>query len=311
MTLSARSHCALLTLLLGFGALPARAADDGVALKWKFKPGQTSRYTTSVDMKAQQKIGGRQAEEFNSKQTSDMTWVVESVDQDGTAHITQTIERVRVTSSAKGEEQTFDSQEDKLPEGVDEAAVEPLRVMVNQPMHLTIDPRGKVIDVRPSEKLAAKLKQSSQQGPLAAMFSREGLKQMASTNTLELPAEPVSRGTSWQQQVTVSDPVSGRQTLVTTYRYDGSEERDGQRLEKISANAKVSPAGNQAAAQRVTVKDQKSNGVVWFDRAVGRIHEMEMTTKVVREVNFGANKLEETLTTKMRMRLVNESDEAR
>jgi hypothetical protein len=289
--------------------MPARAADDGVALKWKFKPGQISRYTTSVDIRAQQKLGAGQAEEFNSKQTSDMTWVVDSIDQDGNAHITQTIERVRVASSAKGEERAFDSQEDKLPEGVDDEAVEPLRVMVNQPVHLTIDQRGKVIDVRPSEKLAAKLKQSSQQGPLAAMFSREGLKQMASTNTLELPAEPVSRGTTWQQQATASDPVSGRQTLVTTYRYDGSDERDGQTMDKISANAKVSPAGNQAAtAQRVTIKDQKSNGVVWFDRAVGRIHEMEMTTKIVREVNFGANKLEETVTTKMRMHLVSETD---
>ena len=309
MTLSARSHWAVVTfVVLGVAALPARAADEGVLLKWKFKRGQTSHYTTSVDIKAQQKLGGAQPEEFNSKQTSDMTWAVDSVDQDGTAHIRQTIERVRVTSSSKGEEQKFDSDDDKLPEGVDAAAVEPLRVMINQPVHLTIDPRGKVIDVRPSEKLAEKVKQSSQQGPLAAVFSREGLKQMVTTNTLELPAEPLSRGTTWQQQTTVSDPVSGRQTLATTYRYDGSDERDGQTLEKISATAKIAPAGNQAAAQRVTVKDQKSNGVVWFDRAVGRIHEMEMTTKIVRDVSFGPNKLEETVTTRMRMQLVSEAD---
>jgi hypothetical protein len=302
MTLPVRSHFALVVCVLAFGAIPAGAADDGVVLKWKFEPGQTSRYAASVDIKAQHKLGNAQPEEVISKQTSNMTWVVDSVDEDGNAHITQTMERIRVASSARGQEQTFDSDEEKL----DETATEPLGFLVNQPVHLTIDPRGKVVDVRPSAKLAEKLKQP-QQGPLAAMFSPESLKQMANTNTVEFPSEPVSRGTTWQQQVSVRDPVAGRQTLVTTYRYDGSEERDGQTVDKISATAKLAPADNQAAAQRVTIKDQKSNGVIWFDRSVGRIHEMEMTSKLVREVSLGANKLEETVTTKMQMRLVDES----
>ncbi|HEV3341737.1 MAG TPA: DUF6263 family protein [Pirellulales bacterium] len=307
MTLPVRSLGALVALFLGLWALPTTAADDGVTLKWKFKAGQISRYTTSVDMKMQRKFGSRQPEDFSSKQTSDMTWLVDSVDEDGNAHITQTIERVRMVESAQGEEQTFDSDDDKLAEGSDEAAADLRRLVVNQPVHLTIDQHGKVIDVRPSEKLAEKLKQSPP-GPLAAMFSRESLKQQAGTNTLELPDEPISRGSTWQQQTTVNDPTSGRQTLVTTFRYDGSEKRDGQTLEKISATAKISPAGNQGAAQRVTIKDQKSNGVIWFDRAVGRIHEMEMVTKVVREVSLGANKLEDTATTKMHIWLVAESD---
>jgi hypothetical protein len=306
MTSPARSLSALVVLILGGWALPARAADDGVTLRWKFKPGQTSRYASSVDMKMQHKAGSREADELSAKQTSDMTWVVDSVDEDGNAQITQTIQRVRVVESAQGEEQTFDSDE-KKPEGGDEAPADLRSIVVNQPVHLTINERGKVIDVRPSDKLAAKLKQSPP-GPLAAMFSRDSLKQQASTNTLELPADPISRGSTWQQQTTVSDPMSGRQTLVTTYRYDGTEERDGQKLDKISASTKVSPAGNQGAAQRVTIKDQKSNGVIWFDRAVGRIHEMEMTTKVVREVSLGTNMIEDTMTTKMHMQLVAESE---
>ncbi|HWB10712.1 MAG TPA: DUF6263 family protein [Pirellulales bacterium] len=306
MILRVRCHCALVALFLGLGTLPARA-DDGVTLKWKFEPGQTSRYTTLVDMKAQHKFGAGQPEEITAKRTSEMTWVVDSVDEDGNAHITQTIERIRGVSSARGQEQRFDSEEAKLDEA---AAQEPLGFLVKQPIHLTIDPHGKVVDVRPSEKLAEKLKQP-QRGPLAAMLSPENLKQMASANTLEFSSEPVSRGTTWQQQMTVSDPMAGRQTLATTYRYDGTEDRDGQKLDKISATARVEPAGNQGGAQRVTIKDQKSNGVIWFDRSVGRIHQMEMTSKLVREVTLGTNKVEETVTTKMHMRLAGESDEAR
>lgn len=317
MTLLARQSFALVALF-GFLVLPARflvppasAADEGVTLKWKFKPHQTSRYATSVDVKSQHKVGNGQAEEMISKQSNDMTWMVDSVDDDGNAHITQTIERVRVESETQGEKVSFDSKDDKLPEGVDEAAVEPLRIMVNQPVLLVIDPHGKVVDVRPSDKLAEKLKKSSHAGPLAAMFSRDSLKQMTSMNTLEFPADAVSRGKTWQQRATLNDPMAGRQTLETTYRYDGTEEHDGQKLDKISATAKVVSAAEQGAAQRITIKDQKSNGVIWFDRNVGRIHELKMTTKVVRDINLGPQKVDETLTTKIHMRLVEESDNAR
>lgn len=317
MTLLARHSfalaalCAFLVLPASFLAPAASAADEGVTLTWKFKPHQTSRYATSVDVKSQHKVGNGQPEEMISKQTNDMTWMVDSVDADGNAHVTQTIERVRVESAAQGEKIAFDSKDGKVPEGLDEAAVEPLRIMVNQPVLLVIDTHGKVVDVRPSDKLAEKLKKSSQSGPLAAMFSRDSLKQMTSMNTVEFPADAVSRGTTWQQRATLNDPMAGRQTLETTYRYDGIEEHDGQKLDKISATAKVVSATDQGANQRITIKDQKSNGVIWFDRNVGRIHELEMTTKVVRDINLGQQKVDETLTTKIHMRLVDESDDTR
>src|SRR5690348_5795873 len=102
MTWLARRSLALVALF-GLLALSARAADEGVTLRWKFKPHQTSRYATSVDVKSQHKAGNGQAEEMTSKQTNDMIWMVDSVDDNGNAHITQTIERVRVESSTQGE----------------------------------------------------------------------------------------------------------------------------------------------------------------------------------------------------------------
>lgn len=293
----------VLAVVAAFSTSPVEAA-EGVPLKWKFSPGQSSHYVSSQDVKINSKGGGF-TQEMVMKQTSDIHWMVESLDDDGNAHITQTIERIRVETGAADDALKFDSNDDKAPEGADEMSIEALRIGVNQPVNLVLNPHGKVVDVRLSDQFAQKLKESSQYGPLSAMFSRDNLKQMASMSTLELPADPVTKGETWQQESTLSDPVAGKQKLTTTYRYDGSEEHDGRHLDKIAATATISTGdGNKAVP--LTIKDQKLNGVFWFDRKAGRIDEMEMTIKVVRELPAGANKLEQTLVTKLHTHLSDE-----
>lgn len=296
-------------LVVGLSVLfAARAsAAEGVALKWKFKPGQTSYYTSSQDIKLNVKQGIL-AQEVLMKQTSDVRWEVESVDDDGNAHVTQTIKRIRSESGPAEDTATFDSN-DEAPQGEDESSIEGLRAAIDQPVYLVLDPRGKVIDVRLSEQFAQKIKESPQYGPLAAMFSRDNLKQMASVNTIELPEEAVTKGSTWQQESTLSDPVAGKQKLTTTYRYDGTEEHGGRRLEKISATAAISPADENKASP-LTVKDQKLNGVIWFDRGLGRIDEMQMTIKVASEMALGANKAEQIMITKLHTKLVVQPAEA-
>lgn len=277
--------------LLGLAASPA-FADEGASLKWKFKEGQTWSYTTSQDTKMNLKQG-LVAQEMLMKQTSDVTWKVESIDEDGNAHLTLTMTHIRSESGPADDTAVFDSDDDKLPEGADAASMEDLRAGLNQPIYLVLDPRGKVVDVQLSDEFAKKIKESPQYGPLAALFSRDNLKQMVSANTIELPAEALAKGTTWQQESLVTDPIAGKQKLSTTYRYDGVEDRGGHRLDKISSTAALGPADEKKLSP-LTIKDQKMNGVIWFDRASGRIAEMRMSMKIDSELAFGAgaNKLE-------------------
>jgi hypothetical protein len=298
--------CLALSVGLLAGLFNTRvAADDAVTLKWKFKPGQTSRYTSTQDVKVNFKQGIL-AQEIMMKQTSDVRWMVESFDEEGNAHITLTMERIRVESGPADDTVTFDSKDDKLPEGADDSSIEALRAGVNQPVYLTLDPRGKVLDVRLSEEFAQKIKQSPQYGPLAAVFSRDNLKQMASMNTIELPAEPVHRGTTWQQESLLTDPIAGKQKLTTTYRYDGMEDHDGRRLAKISATATIAPADEKKVSP-LTIKDQKLNGVTWFDGDLGRIDEMQMTIKVASEMAAAQGKAEQIMFTKLQMKLIGDA----
>lgn len=278
-------------------------ADDAAALKWKLKQGQAWYYTSSQDTKMTVKQG-LVAQEVLMKQTSDVRWTVESIDEDGNAHVTLTMEHIRSESGPAEDTVVFDSNDDKLPEGADESSIEAFRASLDQPIYLVLDPHGKVVDVRLSDEFAQKIKQSPQYGPLAALFSRDNLKQMVSVNTIELPVEPLAKGATWEQQSMLTDPIAGKQKLSTTYRYDGVEEHDGRRLDKISSTATVA-AADEKKTSPLTVKDQKMNGVVWFDRQLGRIAEMRMSMKIASELEFGAgaNKLERVVITSLQSKL--------
>lgn len=278
-------------------------ADEGVALKWKLKAGQTWYYATTQDMKMNFKQG-LVAQESLLKQSSDVRWTVESIDEDGNAHVTLTMEHIRSESGPADDTAVFDSNEEKLPEGADESSVEAIRAGLNEPIYLVLDPSGKVLDVRLSDEFAKKIKQSPQYAELAALFSRDNLKQLVGANTIELPAEPLTKGATWERQSTLTDPMAGKMKLSTTYRYDGLWEHGGRRLDKISSTASVSPA-DETKLSPLKVKDQKMNGVAWFDRATGRIVEMRMSMKIASELEFGAgaNKLERVVVSNMQSKL--------
>lgn len=301
MCLPVRSFfAAALPLLL---AAPLTSAAEPVALKWKLKAGQTWYYTTVQDTKMNLKQGVV-AQEMLMKQTSDVRWSVESIDEEGNARATLTMEHIRSESGPADDTAVFDSADEKLPEGADESSIEAMRAGLNEPIYLVLDPTGKVLDVRLSDEFSKKIKESPQYGQLAGLFSRENLKQMVSANTIELPAEPLAKGDTWERQSFVTDPLAGKLKLSTTYRYDGLWEHAGQRLDKISTTASVSPAEEQKLSP-LTVKDQKMNGVVWFDRGLGRIAEMSMSMKVASELSFGAgaSKLERIVITSMHSKL--------
>ncbi|HVX14378.1 MAG TPA: DUF6263 family protein [Pirellulales bacterium] len=309
MPLAARSAL-LPALLVAAASLNARAADDGVLLKWKFKPGDSSRFVGSQDMQANTKARGL-SQEVAMKQTSDIRWVVDSIDDDGNAHITQTVQRLRVETGPVGDTIKYDSDDDKVPEGADEAQIEAMRIGVNQPLNLVLDPLGKVVDVRLSDQFAKRLKESPHYGQLAMMYSRENLKQMASMITVELPAKPIAKGATWEQQTSVTDPLAGKQKVTTTYRYDGTEEHDGRQLDKISATAKISfndDNKDENLLPQPSIKDQKMNGVIWFNRKAGRVEETQLTSKVVTEATIGMSKVERTLVIKQSTRLANDAD---
>jgi hypothetical protein len=96
---------ALLTVALA-SALPAAAQTE---LRWKFTEGKKMNYTMSQDIVTTANIG-EQKIETTMNQVITMTWAVDKLNSDGSAKMTQTIDRMQMTVKSPAGEMTFDSK---------------------------------------------------------------------------------------------------------------------------------------------------------------------------------------------------------
>ena len=247
-----------------FRPMPASAADT---LEWKFKPGETLKYTM-----VQQTTQGVKAmgQEFktNLNQTVDLHWSVKGVSPEGLADLTQTIDRIRTKIEAPGNAFEYDSEGGKAPEGQIATLLAPLlKALVGAEFTFKMNGRGELSDVKIPQKLLDSLKLA---GPAAAggsMFSEEGMKNMISQSSLAFPATSLDRGKTWSNQSKVPLPMIGTMVLDKTYTYQGPSSTDPQLLQVgLETKVTLEPAADSNVAVKIT--DQKGKGEFVFDSRV-------------------------------------------
>lgn len=303
------------------GLVSVSRADDARPLRWNFQAGQRSQYVSTQELTVDVTMRGR-PNRMHSKQTIDLTWLVESVDDDGNAHVVQTTTRMRVKGeggptgkinldSAANEQPADGKSADRKPgegdEQNDDAGKaqamkdEPLTLLINQPIRLTIDPRGEIVDVELPKELQQQLKEPGSE-EIAFLLSKDNLKQMTSMNTLAFPEEAISAGDTWKRESDVPDPMVGKQHITTTYRYEGREEVGGKSLDKITASAKAALPKPPRGLPPMTLKEQTSKGTIDFDHAAGRIERLKMDTKTTIEIDAPGGAVRQTTTVKIETR---------
>src|SRR5206468_3686869 len=146
-------------------------------LRYKFKPGETLSYEMEQKMKMEMAVGGQNIN-MSMTQTLDMTWNVQTVDNDGKAKIKQKFDRVRLSMEGLPgmDKIQFDSKAGKELEGPFGQMMGPmLKALAGAEFTLTMDPQGKVSDFKLPEKLAEAFKNIPGAGGTGGMFTEEGL----------------------------------------------------------------------------------------------------------------------------------------
>lgn len=318
MTAASKFRCVVALVVVGGSLASAGRADEAQPLRWNFQAGQRSQYVSTQELTVDLTVRGRPTR-IHSKQTIDMTWLVESVDDDGNAHVVQMIDRMRVKGeggpagdidldSASSDESDGDKAADgqSKNKSADETPAikdEPLTLLVHQPIRLTLDPRGEIVDVELPDELQQRLKESGS-AELAFLLSKDNLKQVTSMNTVAFPEKPLSPGDTWKKESDVPDPIMGKQHITTTYRYEGREEAGDKSLDKISASAKASLPKPPPGVPPMTLKEQSSKGTIDFDHVAGRIERLKMDTKTTIEIEAPGGAVRQTTAVKVETRLV-------
>ena len=152
--------------LLAFTIISCALAADCLAaesaLVWKLKQGDEQHYLITQSNKMSMNLGQAGATDTQFKQRINMTWNVKSVDENGTAELEQSIDRIRLEMEAPGQKGIeYDTKSDEAPRGYAAMLVPLYKAMTSVPFQATITARGEFTSFVVPKKTVEALKKCS------------------------------------------------------------------------------------------------------------------------------------------------------
>jgi hypothetical protein len=299
-----RSPVLAVGLLLSAFAFQASAAplpDD--SLRYRFKEGDISNYRYDMAMKMEMATGGQN---FTAEITLqwDMCWKVVGIEKDGKARISQRYNNIHMVMDTAGEKAEFDTNDKTEP--TDPGTVrlaKMLRGFAGAEATFTMDQRGQVSDMKPSEQLTAHFKSLADDKSMGEMFSEDGLQRMLNQVGFVLPEKTVRKGDSWSRRIGTMEVPAKTSTLMEC-TYDGPAKLGERSVDKITFKPTTSFEPDKNVPYTLTIKTQEGTGTVYIDRRAGRLLETTLTQKMDVDVKVGDIAVSQKIETKVSLKLV-------
>jgi hypothetical protein len=249
-------------------------------LRWKFKPGDTLRF--SIEQKLNISMKGMETERKSTRtQTEDIRWKVISVAPDGEAEITHRIERVRM----KAEEPPympfdFDSATSKTAQPGFEAVTRQLMSQVGGEFNFKIKPNGEITDIKVSEETIKHLRESAPAGSPEAEVSEKAVKDsLLQSGPPAFPDGPLEPGKAWSSKPARFPLQFAFLILEKTFTYQGPDPKSAKlHLVDIQTTVKLEPI--EGTDVKATIRKQEGKGGLTFDVEAGRVVHSRLGMKV-------------------------------
>jgi len=304
MSKKLRWPCGILVLAATVIVAASSAARAEKLLRWKFKAGETFHFVMNQEQSQKIKAG---TTPITMTTTTNMylTMKVDSVDPQEVASITQTIDRVQLKmTSPQGIGMDYDSASGKPPEGLAKLTAPVFEAMVKKPFTMKMDPRGKVSEMKLPQGFLESINKVA--GGQLGNISEEGMKQMTGAQGMAVvPEKPVSVGDTWTQQAGMDMPMLGKIAVKYTYKYEGTEKRGGQELEKIAHTLEmdISPQKDKPQPFQIKMTDQKMQGTTYFDGQAGRLVENKTEGTLKMSITAAGQEIEQEIDMSQTLRL--------
>jgi len=273
-------------ILIGFVSLICPVPQAGAqSLVWKFAEGD--QFGVSVDQESSvNTVVDRRAIDQTSRMTMEMSWDVESVDDQGTARLRQTIGRIVATLTVPGQEGpksprtvNYDSSQEEF-RGDAKRMHDSFSKIIDQPVFLTITARGEIKDVEVPKETLASLREmpGSMQG--RKMFEPESIREMFMQAGIQLP-EDTSSG-SWQ--TTRDFAIGTPQKFVQNLDYTIVDAEASPLRITFAGTLQVSQPADPADRPEgiefdsLEIVEQDSSGTITFDVEAGNCTSSEAVT---------------------------------
>ncbi len=301
--------------LLGLVVLAVGGPSAGAAtMRWKFKVGENLHYAMEQKTVTTANLNGQEVK-TTWNQTTNMTWSVKNVDDQGTADVTQTFDRLRSKIESAFGAFEYDSKAEKEPEGPIAAGIVPLlKALVGAQFSFKMSPQGELSDVRVPEGVAKALREAGAGaaggGAGAGPFSEEGLKNMIVQSSLALPKEDLTKGATWTRTTKAPTPPIGTLVIDKTYGYEGPDEQAGGHVEKIGLVSKIDLEPAPDSKITAKIKSHEGKGSFDFDNDAGRVIRSHVTEKMEMVMNIMNTDVKQNIDTTTDMKLI-PTDEAK
>lgn len=289
--------------MAGAALLVPAAARAGKRLRLKFTAGAELQYTLTQDTTITTQAG-ENLQQTSLTQTSDMVWRVEAIDDGGNARIQQRFSRMRLTMNGPaGIQFEIDSADDRPPEGLARSIHPVIQALAQATFTLLMTPRGEILEIDMSDDVTAALQKIPGSSMLGDMAKKEGLTQIIKQAMPVFPEEPVEEETKWNSTFTLKNPIFGRQVVRTTYRYDGEEQVDDRKLDRIAIRVvmQIQRDADAAAPAAMKVIEQDSSGALFFNRAAGRVESSRITQSMRMQVQAAGQTMQQQIETQTRL----------
>lgn len=290
-------------LLVAGAALGLGSAAEAKELKWKFKEGDKVNYALRQKGDMNINAGGVELE-IKTLQIMDLTWTVKAVGSDGTAELTQTVDRMQMKLSTPftGDFE-YDSKNETPPEGQVWQMLGPfMEGMLGQEFTMKISPAGVVSDIVLPAKLTEAMAAQGEGGGggrgmmMGGGFSEESIKELVARAVINFPAGAVSG--PWEQKVETKMGPLGTQVTTISYKLDGEGEAAGTKCDKIAMTTELTlePAAEAEGEEsedapdiEMEITEQEGSGSVLFDSAAGRTLQADTVQTMTMEGDFMGN----------------------
>jgi hypothetical protein len=305
MTSWARSACRrhrwpvslAVTLALSAGG---QSADAAGPLQWNFKNIKALHYQMVQNTVTEVKAGGQNIK-TNVSQTLDTDWEVQSVDDKGTAEMTQTIASVRTKIDSPFGAFEYSSGDKKDPEGAVAASIVPmLKALVGAKFRYKISASGELTDIQLPDSLMKTLKESSATAANAGMFTEDGLKNMIRESSLILP-DAVDK--PWTRKSEIPSPPIGTLMVEKVYSYKQPEKDKSNATIDLAIKVDLKPAPGSNLDVKIASQDGK--GTFSFNQKEGRVESSNVSQKVEMVITVMNNtQVNQSTDTKTEMKLI-------
>ncbi len=279
-------------LVLTFGT----ATFGQVKLERKMHEGKS--YTVEVSAKIDQKLTIAGMETDTSSDTRSTVKATSGKrDVGGMLRVQEKVESLNINMVVMGQNYSFDSA---APDAKGTSPLEALRdihkALARRISTTVYDKDNRVYAVESDQDVLSSLPEELQK-IAKSQLDPANLKKAANQQLDQLTAEPVNKGDSWQRSESVNFGAGQVMTFQNKYTYEGTIEKDGKKLERITTKATSVTFALEDSPLPFTLKGsdlktEESEGVMLFDRELGQVVESTSSVRITGEITFVFNNMD-------------------